>query len=213
MLYTFDNDNTLYQCPEFFRKVFSETLTEVVSREKGERGLEQLQWCRKNCGGRGELALELLGIPIAHWHELVDQASREHIDLIEPSPELVTELRKLRGHKVIYTGAPLSHAMRVTQRLGFPPGFFEFMFHWEPGDHTPVKWAGTAAPFRAIARYFRVEPMYTVAYGDNWPYDLAPAARLEMRTVLVGGSIPEGAKPNEHHQDLLTAVRRQNKSR
>lgn len=211
MLYIFDLDNTLYQCTGFFRKVFSETLTEVVSREKGARGLEQLQWCRKNCGGRGELALELLGIPIALWHELVDQASRECIGLIDPNPTLVAELGKLRGHYVVYTGAPLRHTIRVSERVGFRPGTFEYMFHWEPGDNTPVKWAGAEAPFRAIARYFRAEPGRVTVYGDSWPYDLAPAARLEMRTVLIGGEVPEGAKPNEHHPDLLTAVRHQNK--
>ena len=187
-LTVFDLDGTIVHEPEFYRTVYSGTLTELVKERRGESGLEILRQCRENYNGKGELALLALNIPFREWAQRLIHAP---LDLISPRPTLVEQIRKLSARKVIYTGSPTEMAERVLGRLGFAPQDFDDIVGWKESELLPVKWTCSSLVFETILKKFSVVPSQAWAVGDDWEADLLPAHSLGMKTARIrkqGGS-------------------------
>ena len=189
-LVIFDLDGTIVHAPEFYRQVYSGTLTTLIAEQRGDEGLEVLAHCRKHYGGKGELALFALNIPFTFWAERLINAS---LDLIQPDPALVERLRSLPVKKVIYTGSPMKMAWRLLEKFGFRAEDFDLLIGWEEPDFFPLKWSCSPFLFKLMLANFHCEPNDAWAVGDDWETDLAPAQAIGMGTARVR---KEGGDPD-----------------
>lgn len=177
----FDLDGTIIVEPEFYQKVYSGTLNQVIEREREKQGLEILKYCRESFNGKGELSLFMLNIPFREWGKELINAP---LDLINPQPMLVEQLRKLRAEKVIYTGSPVEMAIRAIRRVGFSENDFDFVLGWEEPELFPIKWSCSSVIFKYILKRFSVvDPKEAWSVGDDWATDLKPAQAIGMKTA------------------------------
>lgn len=181
-LIVFDLDGTIVVEPEFYKEVYSGTLTDLVEDVRGERGLETLRFYRENYDGKGELALFALNIPFRMWAERLINAS---LDLISPQPELVEKFRSLKSKKVIYTGSPVEMADKILQRVGFTKDDVDLIVGWREPELSPLKWSCSPLVFESILLRFQHVPADAWAVGDDWDTDLNPAKVIGMRTARV----------------------------
>lgn len=190
-LMVFDLDGTLCISPEFYRKIYSGTLSLLVEKERGDKGLETLLNCRQNYDGKGELALMALNIPFQRWAELLITAPLESV---QPAPILVEKLRKLPIKKAIYTGSPRKMAINILLQLGFNPAQdFDLIIGQAEPEVFPTKWTCSPLVFQGILDRFCVLPQNALAIGDTWDTDLMPAQQLGIKTV---GIRKQGGNPD-----------------
>jgi len=182
-LLIFDFDGVLVEWSKEYRKWYSSTLERVVERERGKKGLEIVEYCRKAFNGKGELALFLLDIPFRKWAQLLIKIPR---DIISSQPEIVSRVKKIPAYKVIYTGSPTKMVERVLPWLGFSLGDFHWILGWRKPELFPLKWTSSPLVFEAILSKFSVAPKEAWVVGDDWTTDLQPAKAIGLRTVGIG---------------------------
>ena len=181
-LIIFDFDGTILSNPDFYRDVYSKSLEKIISKKRGKNGLEVLSNCRKNFGGKGELALFALNIPFADWAEMLIDAP---LETISPAPELVSQMKKLNAIKIIYTGSPIKMVHRVLEKIGFSIRDFDLIMGWSEPEYFPVKWSSSPLIFEKIMAQFKCKPDQTWAVGDDWDTDLMPAKAIGIKTVQI----------------------------
>ncbi len=190
-LIVFDLDGTLCVNPDFYRSVYSRTLEQVVSQQRGDKGSAMLQYCRETYGGKGELALSALNIPFREWAKLLCNAT---LDIVKPRALLNEQLRCLAAIKVVYTGSPMNMAFGILQKLGFLPAKdFDLIIGWQEPEHFPLKWTCSSFVFQAIINKFSVDASEVLAVGDTWDTDLMPAQAIGIKTAMIGngGGTPD----------------------
>lgn len=182
-LIVFDLDGTILDNPEFYRKVYSGTLNDVVRELRGNKGLKVLERYREEHQGKGELALQPLRIPYAAWAERLIAAP---LKLVEPNEELVDLIRQQHDtKKVVYSGSPLKLVRRILRKIGFRSGDFDLVVGWQSPEPVPVKWSCSRKVFRSFLQRFKVRPINGWSVGDCWRTDLKPAMEIGMRGVYI----------------------------
>lgn len=181
-LIIFDLDGTIVVEPEFYQKVYSGTLNQVVRKERGRMGLKVLQYYRKNFNGKGEFSLFALNIPFRKWaKQLIDAP----LDLINPQPALVEQVRKLEMKKVIYTGSPIEMALSMLKKIGFLERDFDFVLGWREPELFPLKWSCSPLVSEYFLKMFSVNPKKVWSVGDSWETDLKPAQVIGIKTAEI----------------------------
>lgn len=182
-LIVFDLDGTLSVNPEFYRRVYSKTLEQVIAQKRGDKGLTMLQYCRETYNGKGELALSALNIPFREWAILLSNAA---LDLINLQSLLREQLCSLSAIKVVYTGSPKKMACGILKQLGFSPAKdFDLIIGWQEPEYFPLKWSCSSFIFQGILNRFSVNPSEALAVGDQWDTDLMPAQAIGMKTAMI----------------------------
>jgi putative hydrolase of the HAD superfamily len=105
---------------------------------------------------------------------------------LAPDPRLRQTLEDLPVQPVIFTNADRGHARRVLARLGVADLVGQII------DIEALGWVNKPEPdayLRALTLCDETEPEATLVVDDQLR-NLAPAAALGMRTVLVGGASP-----------------------
>lgn len=176
----FDLDNTLYpvECQlfdqvdrrmeEFIAAHFS------ISREAA-RTIQKDYWKRYGTTLKG-LMLHHGVAPEAY----LDFVHRIDLGRLEPDAALGTALARLPGRKVIFTNGPAHHARAVLDRLGIG-AHFEAMFDIAASAYVPKPEIGA---YRNLLAKLDADPNRCALFEDTVE-NLAPAAALGMRTVLV----------------------------
>jgi FMN phosphatase YigB (HAD superfamily) len=182
-LIIFDLDGTITTESEFYKKVYSGALNELVKEERGSEGLKVLNQCRNNYDGRGELALFNLNIPIKKWAKKLINAP---LDLLNRNDEIVRRIRKAEARKVIYTGSPVKMATRILNRIGFAENDFDFIVGWDEPEFFPLKWSCSPWVFEKIIQGFKIDFSEVWSVGDTWETDLEPAKQIGIKTALIG---------------------------
>lgn len=183
-LIIFDLDGTLIEAPDFYQSVYSYTLEQLIEERFGNEGLELLAYYRQNYDGKGELALEKLGIPFNDWAQKLIKADLRRLS---PRNGLVEKLRSVSAKKAVYTGSPSEMAKLALKSIGFEPAAdFDQIIGWEPTHHQPEKWSCSPAVFSQISVEFSASPNQSWAVGDNYDTDLEPAKSLGMVTFQIG---------------------------
>lgn len=186
-LLIFDLDNTLVDEKNYYETVYSGSLTRLIAEECGEGGLSELDYCRKNFGGKGELALARLGLPYSAWAQRLIESPT---NLITPQPNLVERFRRIPIPKVLFTGSPLEMASRALNQFGLnAQEDFTALYGWQSGDDEPLKWSRSGEVFKAILEKFDLPPRLVWSIGDNWETDLKEAMALGITTVQIGNEI------------------------
>lgn len=182
-LIIFDFDETLVENSEFYKKVYSGTLEELILKERGKYGMEVLQNCRKNFDGKGELALFALNIPFKVWANMLINVN---LEMITPDREFVDNINKLKAKKIIYSGSPVKLIHRILEKIGFSEKDFDLIIGWQEPESFPVKWTGSPLIFEKIIKEVGFNREDVLAVGDSWKNDLAPAKTLGIKTALIG---------------------------
>jgi len=177
-----DLDGTITTEMNFYKEVYSGTLNSLVESERGEEGLRILAQCRRDYGGRGELALFALGIPFKKWARLLIDAP---LHRLKKNYEMVNGLREVDAKKVVYTGSPREMAVRILEHIGFSESDFELIVGWEEPEFFPLKWSCSPVIFSKIIQEMggNFEEIWSV--GDTWETDLEPAKIAGARTIMV----------------------------
>lgn len=182
-LIIFDFDGTLVENSEFYKKVYSGTLEELILKERGKYGMVVLQSCRKDFDGKGELALFALNIPFKSWADMLMDVN---LEMITPDREFVESINKLKVKKVIYSGSPAKLIYRILEKIGFSEKDFDLIIGWQEPENLPVKWTGSLLIFEKIIKEMGFNKEDVLAVGDNWGTDLAPANAIGIKTALIG---------------------------
>jgi len=200
--YIFDLDNTISINSEFYRTVYSQSLTDLIAEARGEEGLQMLEYYRRNCNGKGELALFALNLPFSAWAE---RLIRSDISMLEPSFEILESVRSLRGRKIVYTGSPRGMADAILMQIGFHVSDFDLVLGWEKPEVFPTKWTCSPTIFRSILMQFGCNSQYSWSIGDNWDTDIVPARTIGINTAFIDPDI--GTKTREAYTSLPEFVR------
>lgn len=181
-LYIFDLDGTIIINSDFYVKIYTETLLDLVKEHTGTEGLKILKSIQSRNSGKAWPALIALNIPFKHWAEKIDLNC---LDMIKGDPELVSSIRNLKGKKVLYTGSPSFLVRELLLRTGLETNDFDLIIAWEDNEVYPLKWSCSPYIFKNIAEYFSISPAKSLSIGDTWRTDLAPAKVIGIRTASI----------------------------
>jgi len=176
----FDLDNTLYssQCDLFAQ--IDQRMSHFVSEFLGV-SYEEARATQK--AYFAHYGTTLNGMMHHHGmdpHDFLNFVHDIDYSAIEGHPELKAALERLPGRKLIYTNGTVRHAERVIDRLGVHE-HFEVIFDIVAADYEPKP---NLRPYEKLITEQNIDPTRT-AMVEDLAKNLAPAADLGMRTVLV----------------------------
>lgn len=179
----FDLDNTLYDAGAGLQEAGDERITCWIMERLGlshdEAGELRLRtWREHGTTARG-LEVEF-GLPPAPLYEYAISAL-EPAEYLAPWPELDAMLGCLRADRHVFTNATRIYAEKVLQALGIARHFGRIF------DIEHNGWV--CKPDRGIYERIVAElglPAARIAFIEDNPANLVPAAELGMLTVLVG---------------------------
>ena len=196
-VWVFDLDNTLYPARS--------NLFDQVDRRMGEfvAGLLDLAYDEAKRVQKGFFRSHgstLRGLMTEHAVDPVAFLDYVHdIDLavIDPDPALDRALAALPGRKLIFTNGSVTHAERVTERLGIQR-HFEAVFDIVGSDYVPKP---EPVPYDTFLKRYGVRPQAAAMFEDI-ARNLKPAFERGMTTVWLPGRnerAREGAEDGHIH--------------
>ena len=181
-LYIFDLDGTLIDDMEFYRKIYTENLEQLVSERYGQEGLRLVNMMRSANGDKGELALLALGMSYYDWW---DRISDKQITELGEQPELVRAIRDLDGIKTVYTGSGERIARKILLQAGFSQQDFEEIIAMKKPAVVPMKLTADSLVFKYLLDKYSIKPGDAYAVGDEYRFDILPAKDIGIHTVEV----------------------------
>jgi len=191
----FDLDNTLYPAESGFMGQVEVRMTEFVGRVTGLPRDEAYALQKRYLAEHGLTLGGLManhGVDPADFHAIFHDMS---LDGLAHDPDLLADLRRLPGRRLIFTNADAFHAERVLAHLGLSD-LFEEVFHIHSFGFAPKP---DPAGFDRMIVEHGVDPALTAFFEDS-ERNLAPAANLGMTTVLVGAHAPASTASFVHHR-------------
>lgn len=182
-IWVFDLDNTLYpaEC-NLFAEV-DHRMGDFIAKYLGVP-YEYARHLQKSY--YRQFGTTLSGLMRVHKVEPAEFLAYVHdIDLsvVQPSPELRSEIERLPGRKLIYTNGSRRHAERVAEKLGVLD-LFEDICDIAACDYVPKP---EADAFRRMVERHGVAPQQSAMF-DDMPMNLEAPHALGMTTVLVHSS-------------------------
>lgn len=179
----FDLDNTLYDAQAGLQEAGDERITcwimERVGLSHDEANELRLRtWREHGTTARG-LELEF-GLPSASLYEHAISAL-EPADYLAPWPALDAMLSRLRADRHVFTNATRIYAEKVLAALGVARHFG----HIFDIEHNGWVCKPERGIYEGIVAELRL-PASGIAFIEDNPANLVPAAELGMLTVLVG---------------------------
>ena len=196
----FDLDNTLYPVESGFMAQVEGRMTDFVGRVTGLEHEAAYALQKKYLAEHGLTLRGLMlhhGVNPADFHALFHDLS---LDCLAHDAELVAELEKLPGRRLIFTNADARHAERVMEHLGLTH-LFDDVFHIESFGFTPKP---DPVGFERMIAGHALDPRATAFFEDS-ERNLAPAADLGMTTILVGPHAPASTAPFVQHRTARLA--------
>lgn len=202
--WVFDLDNTLYPATGPVWDMVGRRMTFFVQRATGldwdEAEMLQERYLREH-------GATLAGM-IAHHgvdpHEFMDYVHDIDFSVIDPDPELVDLLKRLKGRRIVYTNGAGKYARAVIAQLGAADAF-ENIFAMEDAELHPKP---SYESFSRLIARTGIDPARSVMIEDT-PRNLETAHALGFRTVLIhpepSGSFPEHI---HHASDCVKAFLR-----
>lgn len=179
--WVFDLDNTLYPAGSAVWPAIDERITRWLADLMGidgltARGLQKYYYRRHGTTLKG----------LMEDHAIAPEAFLSFVHDIDRSslaanPALVEAVAGLPGRKLILTNGSKDHALRTTERLGFPAGGFEAVFDIVSADLVPKP---EAATYERFFRLHDVDPRRAAMFEDLSKNLVVPHQR-GMATVLV----------------------------
>ncbi|MBL8555120.1 MAG: pyrimidine 5'-nucleotidase [Phenylobacterium sp.] len=186
----FDLDGTLYPAESGFLDAVVDRMTDFVEKVTGLPRDEALKVQKAYLAEHG---LTLKGLMLHHdvdpddFHAIFHDLS---LEALAHDPDLLAQLGRLPGRRLIFTNADDRHAARVLERLGLGH-LFDDVFHIASTGYEPKP---SAAAFSAIGAAHDIAPASTAFFEDS-ARNLEPAAGLGMTTVLVGPYAEQSTAP------------------
>ncbi len=184
----FDLDNTLYSAEHNLFNLIDVRINRYMHEVVGiapERvdGLRRHYWAVYGVTLQG--LIQEYGADPEHYLDYVhdiDVPSRLSAD-----PLLEQELKKIRSRKFVFTNGSHDHAERVLKCLGIE-GCFEAIYDIRVSNYIPKP---KESPYQAVLKASDVAACDSIMVEDS-PANLDTAARLGMKTILVGSRGDDG---------------------
>jgi len=191
----FDLDGTIYPAESGFLDAVVDRMTDFVEKVTGLPREEAFKLQKAYLAEHG---LTLKGLMLHHgvdpyeFHAIFHDLSLERL---AHDAELIAQLERLPGRRLIFTNADDVHAERVLEHMGLSH-LFDDVFHIGSTGYEPKP---SAASFAAIDRAHGIAPATTAFFEDS-ARNLEPAAALGMTTVLVGPHAEASTADFVHHR-------------
>ncbi len=176
----FDLDNTLYpsHC-DLFAEI-SQRMTHFVSEFLGVDRDEAYETQKAYFKTYGTTLNGMMQCHGMDPHDFLDYVHDIDYGPVTQSPDLSAALERLPGRKLIYTNGTVRHAEEVVDRLGIHQ-HFDVIFDIVAAEFVPKPNQG---PYEQLIAKEGIDPT-RAAMVEDMSKNLAPAAALGMRTVLV----------------------------
>jgi HAD superfamily hydrolase (TIGR01549 family) len=135
----------------------------------------------------------------AHCREVLrqhEEAGLARATLLPGVTELLAEIRRRRWPRGIFTRNSREITGRTLRKFSLADDFHPIVTR-DDGPVKPDPWS-----IRHICAQWRTSPERVVVIGD-YRYDVEAGKSAGARTVLLTGSVPTHAYPNEEQADLL----------
>jgi len=185
----FDLDNTLYSGKTKVFEQVDKKMSKYISN-KLNITVEEAKKIQKNYFH--EYNTTLNGMIKNHKidpDEFLEYVHDIDIDLLEKDLELVKEMERLEGKKIIFTNGSRKHAINVTKRIGIDQ-CFDGIFDIVDSDFVPKP---LIEPYKKLVEKHKIDPKLSVLVEDI-ARNLKPAYEMGMKTVWIENDEPWASK-------------------
>ena len=185
----FDLDNTLYSGKTKVFEQVDKKMSKYISN-KLNITVEEAKKIQKNYFH--EYNTTLNGMIKNHKidpDEFLEYVHDIDIDFLEKDLELVKEMERLEGKKIIFTNGSRKHAINVTKRIGIDQ-CFDGIFDIVDSDFVPKP---LIEPYKKLVEKHKIDPKLSVLVEDI-ARNLKPAYEMGMKTVWIENNEPWASK-------------------
>ena len=185
----FDLDNTLYSGKTKVFEQVDKKMSKYISN-KLNITVEEAKKIQKNYFH--EYNTTLNGMIKNHKidpDEFLEYVHDIDIDFLEKDLELVKEMERLEGKKIIFTNGSRKHAINVTKRIGIDQ-CFDGIFDIVDSDFVPKP---SIEPYKKLVEKHKIDPKLCV-FVEDIARNLKPAYEMGMKTVWIENDEPWAKK-------------------
>lgn len=129
-------------------------------------------------------------------HDYLDFVHDVDMSLLQPAPDLRSQIEALPGRKLIFTNADLPYAQRVLAARGLDD-LFEDIFDIHRMQHLPKP---APASYDSLCAELDIDPIRALFVEDS-AHNLAPAKAIGMTTIWVNHEAEAGSSEVEDFID------------
>ena len=185
----FDLDNTLYSGNT---KVFDQVdkkMSQFIS-EKLNVSIEKAKEIQKNYFYEYNTTLNgMIKNHKINADEFLDFVHDIDVDFLKKDVQLIAELSKLDGKKIIFTNGSKKHAKNIMQRIGVNQ-YFDDIFDIVDCDFIPKP---SIEPYKKLIDKHKIDPNLCV-FIEDIARNLKPAYEMGMKTVWIENEEPWAKK-------------------
>ena len=185
----FDLDNTLYSGKTKVFEQVDKKMSEYISK-KLKIDLEEAKKIQKNYFHKYNTTLN--GMIKNHKidaNEFLEFVHDVNLDFLNKDLELLKELEKLEGKKIVFTNGSKKHALNVTQKIGIDH-CFDDIFDIVDCDFIPKP---ALEPYKKLVNKHKIDPKICV-FIEDIARNLKPAYEMGMKTIWIENNEPWASK-------------------
>ena len=185
----FDLDNTLYSGKTKVFQQVDKKMSKYISDKLGV-SIEEAKKIQKNYFY--EYHTTLNGLIKNHKidaNEFLEFVHDVNLDFLNKDLELLKELEKLEGKKIVFTNGSKKHALNVTQKIGIDH-CFDDIFDIVDCDFIPKP---ALEPYKKLVNKHKIDPKICV-FIEDIARNLKPAYEMGMKTIWIENDEPWASK-------------------
>jgi len=185
----FDLDNTLYSGNTRVFDQVDKKMSQFIS-EKLNVSIEKAKEIQKNYFYEYNTTLNgMIKNHKINADEFLDFVHDIDVDFLKKDVQLIAELSKLDGKKIIFTNGSKKHAKNIMQRIGVNQ-YFDDIFDIVDCDFIPKP---SIEPYKKLIDKHKIDPNLCV-FIEDIARNLKPAYEMGMKTVWIENEEPWAKK-------------------
>lgn len=186
----FDLDNTLYRADAQFFSQIDRKMTEYIATYLKIDTVSARALQKQYLVDYGTSLSGLMAVHNMDPAEFLDFVHDVDVSMLSPNPLLREHIKKLPGHKYIFTNGSRGHAKNIASHLDLYD-LFDGSFAIEDADYVPKP---HPAPFEVFCARFHIDPKTAIMFEDG-VRNLKVPKEMGMATVLIHSDQDWSAEP------------------
>jgi len=185
----FDLDNTLYSGKTKVFEQVDKRMSKYISEKLNVR-IEEAKEIQKSYFYQYNTTLNgMIKNHNINANEFLDYVHDINVDFLKKDVQLIRELEKLNGKKIIFTNGSRNHAINITKRIGVEQ-YFDDIFDITDADFIPKP---SIEPYKKLVEKHKIDPKLSV-FIEDIARNLKPAYEMGMKTVWIENDEPWAKK-------------------